>query len=101
MDDLVSTCQLLSIVVAALWARRSWSTASLQLLASVVACNALVTGFMLRMPAEGVTWHALFHGQVDGDTVTRLIWGGFMYAGMAALLIGFLGLQAAKAAVIL
>lgn len=94
--DFLSVCQLLSIVIAAIWVRFRCSREAIAVLVCVVFANAFLTGFAMRMETEYVTWQQVFHHQVDADTMSTLLFGGLMYASIIGMFAVFIGLQIGK-----
>lgn len=94
--DALSLCQLLSVLIAVIFVWRRYSRESILMLGCVVFVNAILTGFVMRMNTEGVTWHQVFTRQVDGDTMATLFMSGLMNAAIIAMFVVFVGLQVGK-----
>lgn len=91
--DILSVCQLLSIVIAVIWVRLRYSNQALAALVCVAFANTFLTGVDIRMGTESVTWQQIFSRQVDADTISALLFGGLMYAAVVSVFVAFVGLQ--------
>ncbi|HIH2744953.1 TPA: hypothetical protein ACYLN4_000619 [Burkholderia lata] len=94
--DILSACQLLSIMMAVIWVRLRCSNQAIAALVGVAFANAFLTGFEMQMGTEYVTWQQIFSRQVDADTLSTLLFGGLMYAAVIAMFVVFVGLQINK-----